>query len=113
MGEGCLSRKPVATPKSVNWLWLYFVLVWFLKSDVGNGFFRFFVLFWHIILGLESPQKNNKNNKKKQTNDKKTPVAAPKLVNWLVLLALFDFFWVSTLKSDCLPVEFRTGAAGS
>ena len=36
-------KKPVATPKSVNWHWFFLV---FLNFQIGIGFFWFFCFFW-------------------------------------------------------------------
>ena len=41
-------KKPVATPKSVNWHWFFLVFFWFfgfLKFQIGIGFFLVFLVF--------------------------------------------------------------------
>ena len=39
-------KKPVATPKSVNWHWFFLFFFWFfLNFQIGIGFFWFFLVF--------------------------------------------------------------------
>ena len=73
-------KKPVATPKSVNWHRFFFGFFWFflvfLNFQIGIGFFWFFLVFFGIGFG---------QNSKLETG-----------FFWflLVFLVFFGFFWL-------------------
>ena len=45
-------KKPVATPKSVNWHWFFWFFFWFFLAFFG--FFGFFLVFFGIGFGQNS-----------------------------------------------------------
>ena len=99
-------KKPVATPKSANWHWLFlFFLAFFGFLKFPNwhwfffGFFGFLAFDFRVGMSSQKNQKNQKIPKKTKKNQKnpKKPVATPKLVNWLGFFwFFFGFFGVST-----------------
>ena len=68
-------KKPVATPKSVNWHWFFLVFfLVFLNFQIGIGFFWFFFLVFFGFLAL----------------------VLARIRNWkLVFFGFFGFFWFS------------------